>query len=291
MKVLIFGSPCRGTYSVQIARFFKMLRLLQCEALIEHSYARFLTEHLKMDVSLFGVFDGVIADADLAVSIGGDGAYLGTAAQIGAFEIPILGINTGHLGFLAEVSDSDIEHVFKEALNGQYKVEERTVLRAEWTGRQSDTVPFALNEVAALKQDLSSMINIETCIDGEFLHTYQADGLIIATPTGSTAYALSVGGPVITPSSHNWLVIPVASHSLTVRPLVIPDTCCITLKINSRSQNYMLSLDGRSQLMPEAVTLHISKAEHLIRSVQPIDHTFFKTLKNKLMWGADVRQK
>ena len=149
--------------------------------------------------------------------------------------------------------------------------------------------PFALNEVAILKQDLSSMISIRASVNNEFLNTYQADGLIIATPTGSTAYSMSVGGPLLVPQAQNLIIAPVASHSLNVRPLIIPDSWYIDLEIDSRSKSFLISLDGRSQVMPQTTKLHIAKANYTIKVIKPLHHSFFKTLKNKLMWGADKR--
>lgn len=227
--------------------------------------------------------------ADVAISVGGDGTFLNTAAAVGDRGIPILGINNGRLGFLADVADTEIEQVLAEVLAGDYKVRERCILQANTSDQSGIGLPFALNEIAVLKQDLSSLIAIHASVNGEYLNTYQADGLIVATPTGSTAYSLSVGGPIVMPGTHNLILAPVASHSLTVRPLVISDTCEIDLEVESRSRSYLISLDGRSQPMSQTTKLHIAKADFAIKIIEPNGHSFFRTLKNKLMWGADKR--
>ena len=229
------------------------------------------------------------SDADLVISIGGDGTFLTTAARIGNRNIPILGINTGRLGFLADVGNDEIDEILQEILDGHYNVEERSVLQLTTSDLSSKNYPFALNEIAVLKQDLSSMISIRASVNGEFLNTYQADGLLVATPTGSTAYAMSVGGPLLVPQAQSLIIAPVASHSLNVRPLIIPDSWFIDLEIDSRSKSFLISLDGRSQVMNQTTTLHISKADYTVKVVKPLHHSFFNTLKNKLMWGADKR--
>ena len=180
--------------------------------------------------------------------------------------------------------------VLEDIRTHNYHIEERTALITTTNDDSGVGQSVALNEVAILKQDLSSMIRINTSIQGEFLHAYDADGLIISTPTGSTAYALSVGGPIIVPEARNLLIAPVATHSLNVRPLIIPDDWQIDLHVESRSQSYLISLDGRSQQMPTSTHLSIKKADYRIKIVRFHQHSFFSTLKQKLMWGADVRK-
>lgn len=187
------------------------------------------------------------------------------------------------------MAHEEIDTILQELLDGRYHVEERTVLELSTSDGSEKNYPFALNEVAILKQDLSSMISIRASVNNEFLNTYQADGLIIATPTGSTAYSMSVGGPLLVPQAQNLIIAPVASHSLNVRPLIIPDSWHIDLEIDSRSKSFLISLDGRSQVMPQTTKLHIAKANYTIKVIKPLHHSFFKTLKNKLMWGADKR--
>jgi len=227
--------------------------------------------------------------ADAAFSIGGDGTFLSTAARIGNKNIPILGINSGRLGFLADVAMEDLTKALSSIINENHEIEERSLLSLETLdGTQLET-PFALNDITILKQDTSSMIIIEAKADGELLNTYQADGLIIATPTGSTAYSMSVGGPIVVPQAQSFVISPVASHSLNVRPLIVPDCWEIELKIQSRNNSYLVSLDGRSKVLNQNTRLKIKKADYTIKIIKPQNHTFFNTLRNKLMWGADKR--
>jgi len=238
----------------------------------------------------------VIADemndfcADFAISLGGDGTFLTTSSKIGAKNISILGINAGRLGFLADVGEEEIDAVLPEIIAGKYRVEERSVLQMSLSDENVPTIPFALNEIAVLKMDTSSMINISTFIDNELVNIYKSDGLIISTPTGSTAYSLSVGGPILTPNAKNFVIVPVASHSLTVRPLVICDNCEIKLVISSRSGSCQIAVDGRSFQISDKTEIFIKKADFTVKSIQPQNHSFYNTLKNKLMWGKDARK-
>lgn len=222
---------------------------------------------------------------DFAISLGGDGTFLTTASLIGHLDVPILGINCGHLGFLSEVKVEHAEEILEQLINQQYTIEQRTMLEVSSNASDKILFPLALNEVAVLKQGLSSMISVETYLNGEFLHTYKADGLLLATPTGSTAYNLSVGGPLLDPHARAFVLSPVATHSLSVRPLVIPDDCKIDLKIASRNGNYMISIDGRSQVFDDSVVLHIERSMRTIKLVQVDGHSFVRSLKDKLYWG------
>lgn len=236
------------------------------------------------------LFD-VVPPVDMAFSIGGDGTFLRTSAAIGATNIPILGVNTGRLGFLADVSYKGMEETLGEILRGDYRTESRTLLE---TITEESSTPFgyeihALNEVAIMKQETASMLSIHAKINGEYLTTYQADGLVIATPTGSTAYALSIGGPVLMPTSSSIIIAAIAPHSLTSRPLVVDDNSRISLKVESRSHNFLVSMDGQSQIFSERTAIEIRKADYSIQVVKRIGTTFFDTLRDKLMWGADIR--
>lgn len=227
--------------------------------------------------------------ADLALSIGGDGTFLTTAARIGSKNIPILGINTGRLGFLADIAGDQLESAIDAILQNELQVEERSLLKVDCSGDIHLPYAFALNDVAILKQDSSSMLSINTYLNGEAVHTYHADGLIIATPTGSTAYSMSVGGPILTPDAHNFVLSPIASHSLTVRPMVIPDDWLVEVDVFTRSGNFQVSLDGRTVVLEQGTRLSIRKADYTIKVARQLNHTFFDTLKSKLMWGMDKR--
>lgn len=223
---------------------------------------------------------------DFALSVGGDGTFLTTASLIGSYNVPIVGINCGNLGFLADVQTKDVDLILDKLIRGQYTIEQRTLIQVRTSGTTNlIPSPNALNEVAILKQSMSRMISIETLVNGEPLTTYHADGLIIATPTGSTAYNLSVGGPLMVPQARGVILSPIASHSLGVRPLVIPDDWQLDLRIHSRNDNYMISIDGRSQTLTSDVTLHLMKAPYTIKVVQVGENSFINSLKNKLSWG------
>lgn len=225
-----------------------------------------------------------------ALSIGGDGTFLTTAMQVAAMGIPILGINCGHLGFLADVQTEEADLIMQKLLAGDYTIEERSMLEVTAFNTKDNTPrnltnPLALNEVAILKQELASMISVETMLNGEPLHNYYGDGLIISTPTGSTAYNLSAGGPIAVPQSRVLLLSPVASHSLNVRPLVIPEDWQLDLRIHSRTGAFLISIDGRSQRLTEDITLHVERAQHAVKLIRIDGHSFINALKTKLNWG------
>ena len=228
---------------------------------------------------------------DFALSVGGDGTFLTSAAAIGDKNIPILGINYGHLGFLAEVQSQDVDDILHKLVNGEYTIEQRSLLQLtilDKDGAKRDGLilaPNALNEIAILKQGLSSMLSIELKVNGELLHTYHSDGLVIATPTGSTAYNLSIGGPLMVPQSRGIIITPIAPHSLTVKPLVVPDDWKFDLKITSRYDAYMVSVDGRSQTLTPEMSLHIERAPYTVKVVQIGNNSFLKSLQAKLNWG------
>ena len=231
-----------------------------------------------------------LTNVDLVISMGGDGTFLKAACMVGEREIPILGINKGRLGFLADVLPSEIEDVLEYVLRRDYMIENHTVIKLEADGECVDCCPFALNDIAVLKRDTASMISIKAYVNGEFLVNYQADGLIIATPTGSTAYSLSNGGPIIVPQSGSLCITPVAPHSLNIRPIVINDTSVIELEVCSRSHNFLVAIDGRSMKLTEGTRLTIRKADYMVKLVKLKNQRYFSTLHRKLMWGADSRQ-
>jgi NAD+ kinase len=228
---------------------------------------------------------------DFALSVGGDGTFLTSAAAIGTKNIPILGINCGHLGFLAEVQTQDLNCILQKLVAGEYTIEQRNLLALsvfDKEGNKRDGLimaPNALNEIAILKEGLSSMLQIELKVNGEHLHTYNSDGLVIATPTGSTAYNLSIGGPLMVPQSRGIILTPIAPHSLTVKPLVVPDDWKFDLRVSSRYDAYMVSVDGRSQSLSTDMSLHVERAPYTVKVVQIGDNSFLKSLRTKLNWG------
>ncbi len=228
---------------------------------------------------------------DFALSVGGDGTFLTSAAAIGDKNIPILGVNCGHLGFLADVKSADLDVILQMLVDGQYTIESRSLLHLTIRDKEGAVreglimSPNALNEIAILKQGLTNMLTIETKVNGELLHTYHSDGLVIATPTGSTAYNLSIGGPLMVPQSRGIILTPIAPHSLTVKPIVVPDDWYFDIRVSSRYDAFMVSVDGRSQSLSTDMTLHVERASYTTKVVQIGDNSFLKSLRNKLNWG------
>lgn len=288
MKIAIFGKQYHTSYQEVLQELFDTLVALRCDIHIEQEFLDMLLTDQALQLPDMSSITCNNFDADMALSIGGDGTFLHTAARIGSKNIPILGINTGRLGFLAELSGNEVGPALQDILKGQYQVEERTLLQVESEGIET-LWPYSLNEVAILKLDSASMISIRTIINDDYFNTYQADGLVIATPTGSTAYALSAGGPILMPQAANWVLAPVAPHSFTVRPLVVNDDVTISLQVACRTGKFMLSCDGRSIQLPADKTITLRKAPFTIKVVKGNGHTFSKTLRNKLMWGVDKR--
>lgn len=291
MKVGIFGSQYQQEKLSIIRRVFSKLTSLEAEIYVDTLFHDYLLDAFGFEPPINGLLTGDIFDLDVAISLGGDGTFLRTAARVNRQNIPILGINTGRLGFLADVGSTDVEDTLEELFKHYYKVEERILLRLETESRAYKGYNYALNEVAVLKRDTSSMITIHTSLNGEYLTSYQADGLVIATPTGSTAYSMSVNGPIILPQDNSIVLSPVAPHSLNVRPLVIPNDFEITLGVESRNRTFLISLDGRSEIFPAGIQLKVSKADYTTKVIKRYNHTFYETLREKLMWGADVRMK
>lgn len=289
MKFAIFGNTYQAKKSSHAENLFRILEQRKAQICVCREFHHFLTADLHLNIPSAELFDGDDFYADMVISIGGDGTFLKAASRVGKKDIPILGINTGRLGFLADISPKEMEETFDEIYNNHYKIEERSVLQLKCNDKHLMESPYALNEIAVLKRDSSSMISIHAAINGAPLTTYQADGLVVATPTGSTAYSLSVGGPVIVPHSKTIAITPVAPHSLNVRPIVICDDWEITLDVESRSHNFLVAIDGRSESCKESTQLKISKADYSIKVVKRFNHIFFDTLRNKLMWGADIR--
>ena len=204
---------------------------------------------------------------------------------MGHLDIPILGINCGHLGYLAEVQTDNMETILEQLISNHYTIEQRRMLEVTCSQEGKIASPYALNEIAILKSGLSSMITVEVTLNGQFLHNYKADGLLVATPTGSTAYNLSVGGPLLDPHVNAIILSPVATHSLNIRPLVVLDDSKIDIKITSRNGNFLLSVDGRSQVLSQDLQLHIERSQRTIKLVRINGQTFMQSLKEKLYWG------
>lgn len=291
LRFAIFGNIYQDKKSLAIQKLLSLLEERKADILIDEAFYKHLTEGLQLAIHPTELITNNNFSADIVVSMGGDGTFLQAASRVGNKQIPILGINMGRLGFLADITADEIDAAIEEIYSNHYKVEERSVLQVTYSGLNCPQgYPFALNEVAILKRDNSSMISIRICINGEYLTTYQADGLIINTPTGSTGYALSVGGPILTPGSNTFGLVPVAPHSLNVRPLTLRDDMELELSVESRSHQFLVAIDGRSETCAEDVRLTISKAAYPICVLKRPHSSFFRTLRNKLMWGSDIRE-
>lgn len=289
LRFALLGNTFQAKKSTSVQKLLVLLEERKAEILIDQQLYDFLTKDMQISVHPTELITGNDFQADIVVSMGGDGTFLEAARRVGDKEIPILGVNMGRLGFLADFSPEDISLAINHIYAGGIRTEPRCVLELEYSQGSPMGYPFALNEVAVLKRDNSSMISIRVDINGEYLTTYQADGLIINTPTGSTGYALSVGGPVMTPESQVIGMVPVAPHSLNARPITLCDDMEVSLTVESRSHNFLVAIDGRSESCQEGVRLTIRKADHHIYVVKRPDGSFFRTLRTKLMWGTDVR--
>lgn len=290
LRFAIFGNTYQAKKSACVQRLISILEERGASLLIDRLFYEYLTNKLGIVVSPEALIEGNDFHADFVISMGGDGTFLEAARRVGDKGMPILGINMGRLGFLSDYQAEDIASAIDHIYNDTYRIEERTVLMVEKDGNDIQGYPYALNEVAVLKHDISSMISIDVEINGEFLTTYQADGLIVNTSTGSTGYALSVGGPIIVPGTKIIGLVPVAPHSLTVRPLTLSADAIVRMKVKSRSHNFLLSVDGRSESATEDTTITIRKAPYTISVLKRSKGSFFSTLRNKLMWGADSRE-
>lgn len=290
MRFALFGNTYETCKSVHAEQLFAILSTYNDEIYVDHDFYHFLCETQSSTFKIAGIINDLESlGIDMAISLGGDGTFLKVARYIGATGIPIVGINTGRLGFLADVSADEMEDFFAKLHNGHYTVRDRHLL--EFISIDSSEQPsYALNEITISKHDSSSMIAVHTMVGGEHLATYMGDGLIIATPTGSTAYSLSAGGPIIYPQADVFVLTAVAPHSLNVRPIVIADNKAIELHIESRSGSFLVAIDGISRSYPEHTTLILRKAAHTIRVVKKEGNTFFHTLQKKMMWGTDPRQ-
>ena len=291
LRFALFGNAFQAKKSASVQKLFCLLEEREAELLIDDTFCRYLADDLQIAVpSLAQRIVGDDFRADFVISMGGDGTFLEAARRVGGKGIPILGMNMGRLGFLADISPDELETTIKQVYDGRYEVEERCVLQLEYDKGMPEGYPFALNEVAVLKRDVSSMISIRVSINDEYLTTYQADGLIVNTPTGSTGYALSVGGPIMQPGSRTLGLVPVAPHSLTVRPVTLTDDAVISLAVSARNHRFLVSLDGRSEKCAEDVRLTIRRAPYYIKVLKRPGQSFFRTLRTKLMWGTDPRE-
>ena len=292
MKIAVFGKNFSKNFNNSIQLMFDKLIANNIEILVYKPFYDFIEKEIQKQYTFQGFFSKeyeVTKDTYVFLSIGGDGTFLEAASFVRNKNIPILGINSGRLGFLATISKENLAAAIDELLQNNYKIENRCLIKlcTEFPGFSE--LPYALNEFTIHKRDSSSMITMQVFLNEQFLNTYWADGLIISTPTGSTAYAMSVGGPILTPDSSNFIIVPIAPHTLTVRPIVIPDIYHIRIHVEGRSKNYMISLDHKNEVVKSSVDIVLKRSDFTIRSIRLNSQNYYTTLRNKLSWGIDNR--
>ncbi len=293
MKIGIYGQFYHKNSETHIQAILNALQSKGVEIVVEKNFLALMRENQSFhtDLSKLASFTKLDTSYDLFFSIGGDGTILKSITFVRDLDIPIVGVNTGRLGFLATIQKQDVTSSITEILEGNYYISERSLLSIETSPSNNEITPlnFALNEVAVNRKNTTSMIKVETTINSEHLTSYWSDGLIVSTPTGSTGYSLSCGGPVIEPSNESIILTPIAPHNLNVRPLVVPDNSVVTLKVSGREDTHLLSLDSRIVTLENETLITIKKAAFTIKFVQPIEESFIKTLRKKLLWGEDKR--
>lgn len=295
MRLALFGKSGQEVLSQEEKALLDCLGSYRDDLLIEASYLNLIRQSIGQDYTPAGIIYDKDFDADFALSIGGDGTFLRTADQVAHKGIPILGINCGRLGFLAYIPSNQAAAAIRTIHNGTYQIVGRNLLELQMNagdGNQcnAEDIPhYALNDISILKHDMSSMISIDTRVNGQHLVTYMADGLVVSTPTGSTAYSLSIGGAIIDPATNVIELTPVAPHNLSMRPIVLQDSSEISINVSSRSHNFLISVDGHSFSASENQSITIRRAPYQIRTVQPDGSDFFTALREKMSWGVDQR--
>ncbi len=291
-RIFLFGRAFDDAFRLPFALLLEKLRNYNTDIHVFQPFKSFLDCWMENDGIFSGTFlsyEDLFDKEGIMFSIGGDGTFLEAVTLVRDLPVAIAGINSGRLGFLSDISQEEIVMAVDTVMNGTIETEERTLIQVDCDQPLFGDFNFALNEITVHKRDDSSMIKIHTYLDGLFLNTYWADGLIVSTPTGSTAYSLSVGGPLVLPGTGNFILSPISPHHLTVRPLVFRDNMKITLRTESRSGNLLVSADSRSVIIEDNLELRISKAPFKIKTIRLRDHNFYQTLRSKLMWGADKR--
>ncbi len=290
MRIAIYGRPSQSNRCEEAKKIFSQLNLLGIDYTVHQVYYDSLKDVVDFPSGITA-FSSKLAEksVDYLVSIGGDGTLLESLPFVVDAGVPILGINTGKLGFLSQVHKEDIEPAIKALKEKNFTIHTRSLLHLKTEGNVFGNNNYALNEVCVQRKDTSTMVTIHAYINGELLNSYWADGLIIATPTGSTAYSLSCSGPILLPEDSSFIITPIAPHNLNVRPVVIPDSCEITLKVEGRNPTYLVSLDSRSVPMENKKELTIYKESFGVKLIQLPDYSFAKTLRSKLNWGKDLR--
>jgi len=291
MKIAIYGQNyIKEASQKAVEKLLDFLLAKEANVFIEKEFIKTQNKAIQ-NSSAIRKFDELNDSFDLLISIGGDGTILRAITYVRDLNIPIVGINTGRLGFLATIQTDEIESALSEIFNGDYKISERSLLSVETSPKNDKitSINFALNEVALSRKNTTSMITVNTQLNGEYLTSYWADGLILSTPTGSTGYSLSCGGPVIAPDANNFALTPIAPHNLSARPLIIPDSTEVTFRVDGREDQFLMSLDSRIVTLANSTIVTVKKADFAIKMVERLDETFLDTLRKKLLWGEDRR--
>ncbi len=290
MKIAIYGQIYHHNSEASITKLLDELKNSSANVLIESEFYGILNSQIKLKES-YQTFTGLDGTFDLLISIGGDGTMLRSVTFVRDLNIPIIGINTGRLGFLATIQVDQIEEAVRDIITGNYSISERSLLCIHTVPKneQFSELNFALNEIAVSRKNTTSMITVETTLDEEYLTSYWADGLIVSTPTGSTGYSLSCGGPVIMPEAESLVLTPIAPHNLNARPLVISNHTKIKLRVSGREDTFLVSLDSRIATLDNDTTIHIEKAPFKVKMIELKHESFLNTIRKKLLWGEDKR--
>jgi NAD+ kinase len=291
MQVAVFGRNFPSYARENIAIMFNKFKMLHVEVWVYEPFFEFLQKEAGLRPGVKGVFKnhGDLPDGiDFLFSLGGDGTFLDTVRLVRNSGIPVLGVNTGRLGFLSYISQETMTESLESLFSGHFDIEERMLLKVTVPGVEMDDLDVALNDVRIYKNS-GSLITIHVKVNDEFLSAYWADGLLLSTPTGSTAYNLSVGGPIVVPESNTFVLSPIAPHNLTVRPLVLPDSAVLQMSVDTRERQFQLAIDSQTIDLDVNATVMIRKADYALKMIRIENISFYSTLRNKLMWGADKR--
>lgn len=291
MRIAIYGREFNNSVLPFVQEVFDVLESYKNPVLVYQKYFDFIKDKIKLpsDIQIFNDHDALLGQIEVLISLGGDGTLLDTLSLIRDSGVPIIGINFGRLGFLASINKGEIKKAIEALQNKEYSLDKRTLLSIESKHRLFDDENFALNDITIHRRDNSAMMIIHAYMNDEFVNSYWADGLIIATPTGSTAYSLSCGGPIIYPSSENFVITPIAPHNLNVRPLIIPDNVSLTFEIEARSSKFLVSCDSRTVTVDRSVKIILNKAAFHVNLIRLNNESYLTTLRNKLLWGIDTR--
>ena len=291
MKIAIYGREFNNSVLPFVQDVFDALQQFEIQTLVYHKYYEFIQDKVKLPANLetFSSHLDLENNADVLISLGGDGTLLDTLALVRKSGTPVIGINFGRLGFLASINKNEIKNAIEALLHKQFSIDKRSLLNIESKHHLFGEENFALNDITIHRRDNTAMMIIHAYMNDEFINSYWADGLIIATPTGSTAYSLSCGGPIIFPSSQNFVITPIAPHNLNVRPVIIPDDVNLRFEVEARSAKFLVSCDSRTATVDRSVKITISKADFYVNLIRLNNESYLTTLRNKLLWGIDTR--